>query len=196
MKKIFIILFLLLSFSCFNQTIIDYSKYMNVNELMLTSVSFSNKKYYYSYIEQSYIEEIQSKLCFFIIPQEKDDYVSEKIELIKCSTNVNHYGKYRCALLDALKNDSSIMKTKLAIYGFLISKENIYDEPFIENVEGGAYSNYYVKENSKVKVFKYNNNGQWYFIEEILNPKGDNARIIGSKYIELLLEKKVMGGIQ
>jgi len=183
----------LIFINSYNQELINFHKYFTLNELSVSFKTILNEKYNYSLVEKGYLSDLNADMSFFIIPNIKHDKVKDKINQVKCSPNANDYGKYRCAFIEALKNDSSIVENELELYSFVITKENIEDEPFVENVEGGAFANYYAKKNSKIRVYKYNNQGQWIFLEELVNTEGLSARIFGSRYIDKLLKERILG---
>jgi hypothetical protein len=96
----------------------------------------------------------------------------------------------KCEARHLLGSDTINLKKNFDIYIFFIDKKDL-DGPFIEVAEGGSSENYSPKKGSTILTYRYDGM-QWQEIERIKQINDDNLRVIGSRMVKKIADKKIV----
>jgi len=147
----------------------------------------------YKVIVPSYDFEISNlkigDACLFAISKKYPEEWVKNAKKGECSKIEDDYFSLRCQAKLLFSSDTIFLRKSFDIYVFFIDKKEL-EGPFKEQTDEGYFDNYSPKKNSKVIVYKYDND-KWTEIRKLINPSGDSPRLIGEDYMEKLAKKRI-----
>jgi hypothetical protein len=205
MKKVIfsIISVCMLIASCNSQTslnnnVLSLMKYVKkdyVDILTYTVIKNTTRyKFVIPYYEFSVSDIKIGDACIFAISKDfPQRWVDQAMKLPKGECNKKDGYKesfyIKCEARHLLGSDTINLKKNFDIYIFFIDRKEL-DGPFIEVAEGGSSENYTPKKGSTILTYKFDG-VQWQELERNKLTNDDNLRVIGSRVVKKIADKKI-----